>query len=94
MTRHATHSPNPEILKIAVPLLGIAAAGGVLGHPSVAFVVSGMVVVWVAVLFGLSLVGRLAVERDPGRELLWDLLLTAVILLALVGVGLMTAPLT
>jgi hypothetical protein len=34
------------------------------------------------------------VERDRGRELMWNLLLAGVVLLALVGVGLMAAPLT
>jgi uncharacterized membrane protein HdeD (DUF308 family) len=89
-----SRSASRKILKTAVVASGVAAAGVALGHPAVAFVASGVFVVWLAVLVGSSLVRRLAVERDRGRELMWNLLLAGVVLLALVGVGLMAAPLT
>lgn len=75
-------------------MVAVAAGGLGMGYPAVAFLASGVMVVWVAVLLGSSLTRRLGVERDPGRQLLWNLLLAGVVVLALVGVGLMAAPLT
>jgi hypothetical protein len=61
----------------------------VLGHPAIAEVVGGGVIVFVAVLLGRPLTRRVAIETDPRRELLWNVLLVLVIVLALVGVGVM-----
>jgi hypothetical protein len=63
----------------------------VLGHPAIAEVVGGGVIIFVAFLLGRPPTRRLAVETDPGREWVWNLLLALVIVLALVGVGVMAA---
>jgi hypothetical protein len=63
----------------------------VLGHPAIAEVVGGAVIIFVAFSFGRPLTRRLVVETDPGRELVWNVLLVLVIVLALVGVGVMAA---
>jgi len=70
-------------------LVSILAA--VLGHPAIAEVMGGAVIVFVAFLFGRPVTRRLAVETDPSRELIWNVLLVVVIVMALVGVGVMAA---
>jgi len=71
----------------------VAIAAAVLGYTEVAEVVGGGVLIALAFLFGRPVTKRLAVETDPGRELVWNLLLVLVIVLALVGVGVMAAAL-
>lgn len=70
-------------------LVSILAA--LLSHTTIAVVVGGGVIIFVAFLLGRPLTRRVAFEVDPGRELVWDVLLVLVIVLALVGVGLMAA---
>ena len=70
-------------------LVSILAA--VLGHTAFAEVVGGGVIIFVAFSLGRSLTRRVAFEIDPGRELVWNVLLVLVIVLALVGVGVMAA---
>ena len=53
----------------------------------------GALAIVVACRLGLVLTARLRDEIDPGRQLLLNLLLALAVLLALIGVGLMTAPL-
>jgi hypothetical protein len=53
--------------------------------------VGGGVIVFVAFLCGRSLTRQLAIETDPGQELVWNLLLVLVIVVALIGVGVMAA---
>ena len=47
--------------------------------------------IFVAFLWGRPLTRRLAVETDPGMQLVWNVLLVLAIVLALVGVGVMAA---
>jgi len=54
-------------------------------------VFGGGVIVLVAFLLGGPLTRRVAIETNPGKELLWNVLLVLVIVLALVGVGVMGA---
>jgi hypothetical protein len=71
----------------------VAIGAAVLGYAQVAEVVGGGVLVVLAFVFGRPVTKRLAVETDPGRELIWNLLLVLVIVVALVGVGVMAAAL-
>ena len=48
-------------------------------------------IIFVSFLCGRPLTRRLAVETDPGKELVWNVLLVLVIVVALVGVGVMAA---
>lgn len=75
------------VVAISAGLVSILAA--VLGHPAISEVVGGGVIICVAFLLGGPLTRRVAVETNPGRELLWNVLLVLVIVLALVGVGVM-----
>jgi len=77
------------VTSLSAGLVSILAA--VLGHPAIAEVVGGGVIVFVAFLLGGSLTRRVAIETDPRRELLWNVLLVLVIVLALVGAGVMGA---
>lgn len=63
------------------------------GFTAVAEVVGGGALILLAFLFGRPITKRLAVETDPDRELVWNLLLVLVIVVALVGVGVMAAAL-
>lgn len=67
----------------------VAILAAVLGYNEVADVVGGGVLIVLAFLLGRPVTRRLAVEKDPGRELAWDLLLVVLIVVALVGVGVM-----
>jgi hypothetical protein len=49
------------------------------------------VIIVVAFLWGRPLTRRLAVETDPGTELVWNVLLVLVIVVALIGVGVVAA---
>lgn len=69
----------------------VAILAAVLGYNEVADVVGGGVLIVLAFLLGRPVTRRLAVEKDPGRELAWDLLLVVLIVVALVGVGVMAA---
>ncbi len=59
----------------------------VAGHPAIAEVIGGSVILLVAVLIGIDLARRAVAEADPGRHLILDLLMVAVVLLALLGVA-------
>jgi hypothetical protein len=48
-------------------------------------------IIIVAFLLGRPLTRRVAFEINPGRELVWNVLMVLVIVLALVGVGVMAA---
>lgn len=61
------------------------------GHSAIAELVGGVVIIFVAFLCGRPLTRRMAVETDPGRALVWNVLLVLVVVLALVGVGVMAA---
>lgn len=76
--------PDVAVILVAVTMLTLAT-----GHPSQAEMIGGAVIVWTAVVVGWSVAHKVVAERDPGRELLWDLLLVAVVLFGLVGVGVM-----
>jgi hypothetical protein len=69
----------------------VAILAAVLGHPAIAEVVGGGVIVFVAFLLGRPLTRHVAIETDPRSELLWNVLLVLVVVLALVGVGVMAA---
>ena len=92
---HVNRSTRPAglrpawITSISAGLVAILAA--VLGHLAVAEAVGGGVIAFVAFLLGRPLTRRVAIETDPGRELIWNVLLVLVIVLALVGVGVMAA---
>ena len=77
------------VTSISAGLVAILAA--VLGHTAIAEVLGGGVIIFVAFLSGRPLTRRLAAETDPGRELVWNVLLVLVIVVALVGVGVMAA---
>ncbi|HEX6300595.1 MAG TPA: hypothetical protein VF148_09050 [Acidimicrobiia bacterium] len=77
------------VTSLSAGLVSILAA--VLGHPAIAEVIGGGVIAFVAFLLGRPLTRRVAIETDPGRELIWNVLLVLVIVLALVGVGVMAA---
>jgi len=62
-------------------------------HSLIGLVPGGALAIVVAFRLGLVLTARLRDEIDPGRQLLLNLLLALAVLLALIGVGLMTAPL-
>jgi hypothetical protein len=69
-----------------VPVLGaVLVTSMVAGHPAVAEVIGGSAILLVAVVLGTNLAGRAVAERDPSRHLILDLLLAAVVLLALAG---------
>jgi hypothetical protein len=74
---------------ISAGLFAILAA--VLGHTAIAEAVGGGVIIVVAFLWGRPLTRRLAVETDPGTELVWNVLLVLVIVVALIGVGVVAA---
>jgi len=76
--------PDVAIILVAVTMLALAT-----GHPGVAEMIGGAVIVWTAIVAGSSVAPKVVAERKPGRELLWDLLLVAVVLFGLVGVGVM-----
>ena len=59
----------------------------VAGHPGIAEVIAGTVILVVAVLIGIKLARQAVAELDPGKHLNLDLLMVAVVLLALVGVA-------
>lgn len=69
----------------------VSILAAVLGYTAIAEVVGGGVIIFVAFLLGRSVTRRVAVEIDPGRELVWNVLLALVVVLALVGVGVMAA---
>lgn len=71
----------------------VAIVAGILGFTEVAEVFGGGVLIVAAFLSGSPLTKRLAVEPDPSRKLVLNLLLVLVIVVALVGVGLMAATL-
>jgi amino acid permease len=87
-TRTAGLSPV-WVTSLSSGLVAILAA--VLGHTAIAEVMGGGVIIFVAFLCGRRLTRRLAAETNPGRELVWNVLLVLVIVLALVGVGVMGA---
>ena len=87
-TRTAGLRPD-WVVSVSAGLVAILAA--VLGLTAIAEMVGGGVIVFVAFLGGRSLTRRLAVETDPGRELVWNVLLALVIVVALIGVGVMAA---
>ena len=68
-----------------------AIVAAVLGYTEVADVVGGGVLIVVAFIFGRPVTRLLAIETDPGRVLVWNLLLMLLIVVALVGVGVMAA---
>jgi len=78
-----------RIAAIAVSAIVILAV--LLGYPAVAEVVGGALVIYIAVLLGRLLTQLVAHETEPGRELIWNVLLVFVVVLALVGVGVMAA---
>jgi len=78
-----------RIAAIAVSATVILAV--LLGYPAVAEVVGGALVIYIAVLLGRPLTQLVAYETEPGRELIWNVLLVFVVVLALVGVGVMAA---
>jgi hypothetical protein len=69
----------------------VAILAAVLGHTAIAQVAGGAVIILVAFLLGRPLTRRVTFEIDPGRELLWNVLLVLVIVLALIGVGVIAA---
>ncbi|HZD23709.1 MAG TPA: hypothetical protein VE569_09965 [Acidimicrobiia bacterium] len=89
-TRTANLSPA-WVVSLSAGLVAIVAA--VLGYTEVAEVVGGGVLILLALLAGRPVTKRLAVETDPGRQLVWNVLLVLVIVVALVGVGVMAAAL-
>jgi hypothetical protein len=60
----------------------------VAGHPAVAEVASGAVILLAAVALSGVFARRAVVEPDPGRHLILDALMVLLVLLALVGAGL------
>ena len=74
---------------------GIAAvvAGWALRGPMIGAIAAGALLIVVAFRLGFVWTARLRDETDPGRQLMLNLLLALAVLLALVGVGLMSAPL-
>ena len=71
--------------------LGATLVAVVSGHPAVAEVVGGALIISIAVLAGLLLASRVVGEDDPGRVLLFDFLMVLVVVIGLVGVGVMAA---
>ena len=59
----------------------------------IGLVPAGSLVVAIALRLGSVWTAQLRDETDPGRRLLLNLFLALAVLLALVGVGIMTAPL-
>lgn len=70
-----------SIAAVAVTLVAIVS-----GHPAIAEVVSGLLLLGITAWAGTTLARRATLERDPGRELILDLGLVAVVLLGLAGV--------
>ena len=60
-----------------------------MGHPAVAEVLGGGLIVWLSVLIGTHLTRRAAEESDPSAELILDLALVLIVIVGLVGVGVM-----
>lgn len=87
-TRRAALGPA-WVASIWAGLVSILAARS--GHSAIAEVVGGGVIIFVAFSLGRPLTRLVAVESDPGRELVWNVLLVLVVVLALVGVGVMAA---
>jgi hypothetical protein len=87
-TRRAALGPG-WVASIWAGLVSILFA--VLGHIAIAEMVGGGVIVFVAFLCGRPLTRQLAIETDPGRELVWNVLSVLVIVVALIGVGVMAA---
>lgn len=72
---------------IGVGVLVVLSAG-LAGSPALAETVGGLLLVWLSVVAGADVTGRVIAERDAGRELIWDLLLVFIVLAGLVGFGL------
>lgn len=77
------------IFDVATTSVAITVVALVTGHPGVAEVTGGSMIVGSAILLGWPATARAVTQRKPGRVLLWDLVLVAAVLLALVGVGIM-----
>jgi hypothetical protein len=73
-----------------VPVAGsVVLASLVAGHPAVAELTGGGIILFVAVIMAVGLARRAALEPDPGRHLVLDVMLVAVVFLALIGVAVM-----
>ncbi len=73
------------IAPVAGSILIISLIGG---HPAIAEVVGGAAILLMAMLIGADLARRAAAEADPGKHLILDVSIVAVVLLALVGMAL------
>ncbi|HEX9848584.1 MAG TPA: hypothetical protein VGB33_09215 [Acidimicrobiia bacterium] len=74
---------------VATILGAITVVALVTGHPGVAQVIGGSTIVGSAIVLGWAATARVVAQGRPGRVLLWDLVLVALVLLGLVGVGIM-----
>jgi hypothetical protein len=87
---------NRYWIVLEVTTAGLAATFVALisGHPAVAAVFGGALIISIAILAGMVLARRVVGEDDPGRVLLFDFLLVLVVVIGLVGVGVMAAAIT
>jgi len=74
---------------IVVVLIALAVGGAVgFGHPALAIALGGGLLTWGSVVGGWRAVEWFDHPHSDGVELWWDALLIAIVLLALVGMGL------
>jgi hypothetical protein len=76
-------------LLVATVVAAVATLAAMLGHPGVAEVMIGALIMCIAVLIGRPLTLSATSETDPRRLIMLDLALVVVVVLALVGVGVM-----
>ncbi|MGA9597888.1 MAG: hypothetical protein WBV06_17160 [Acidimicrobiia bacterium] len=91
ITERSRWARRPLATVLILALVAVLAM--LLGHFALALVLGGALLIGLAAWFGDPLVARVTSEHDAGRVLVWDLLLVGVVLLALIGIGMMAAPL-
>jgi hypothetical protein len=91
VSRASARNRQRNVLEVTTAGLAAALVALVSGHPAVAEVVGGTLIILIAILAGMDLARRVEREHDPGRVLLFDLLLVLVVVVGLVGVGVMAA---
>jgi hypothetical protein len=70
----------------------VALTIALLGETEMAEEIAGVAAIWASFRLGRPVTIRLALETDPTRILILNAMLVGVVLLALVGVGLIAAP--
>ena len=87
----ASRSPYRVLSSVALVGGAVTLMAVISGHPAIAELAGGAVIVWASALIGSRLARVVAGELDPTRQLTLDLWLVLVVVLGLVGVGVIGA---